>query len=86
MKPIDSIIGELPSHHKQGVILALKLATEFEQTLLEKKVEESPSLTKTTYDNEWEEYAPCVGQSLANLKPIPYTQPEFKNGKSCHED
>ncbi len=86
MKTINSIVGELPTHHKQGVILALRLATEFEKELLKEKTDVTSPLPKTAYDNKGEEYVPCVGQPLSNLKPIPYEQPVFKNGKIYYGD
>ena len=86
MKTINSIVGELPTHHKQGVILALRLATEFEKELLKEKTDVTSPLPMTAYDNEGEEYVPCVGQPLSNLKPIPYEQPVFKNGKIYYGD
>lgn len=86
MKTINSIVGELPTHHKQGVILALRLATEFEKELRREETDVTSPLPKTAYDNEGEEYVPCVGQPLSNLKPIPYEQPVFKNGKIYYGD
>jgi ribose 1,5-bisphosphokinase PhnN len=69
----------LSAYDRQG-------ATEFEKELLKEKTDVTSPLPKTAYDNEGEEYVPCVGQPLSNLKPIPYEQPVFKNGKIYYGD
>jgi len=65
--------------------LTLKFASIMSSSPSSDKVE-TPASPKTAYDNEGEEYVPCVGQPLSNLKPIPYEQPVFKNGKIYYGD
>ena len=81
MKTINSIVGELPTHHKQGVILALRLATEFEKELLKENYVAAITATRSNNSNQSsaqkqaEPESKPVGRPISTLRDtgwIPY--------------